>query len=123
MFTVTVNHEIDDQRIEDLLVGAFEGGSGYWATIEAYVNPENKKVEYPYCQLPLIEDCGVIVSDGEGGEIEKGALLNRETLEKGIEIMSKKYDRHFKNFIEENDDAITADVFLQCCLLGEIVYG
>jgi len=37
--------------------------------------------------------------------------------------MGEKYDWHLKNFIEENDDAETADVFLQCCVLGDIVYG
>jgi len=37
--------------------------------------------------------------------------------------MAEKYPRHFHNFLEENDDAETGDVFIQCCLFGEIVYG
>jgi hypothetical protein len=37
--------------------------------------------------------------------------------------MAKDYDWHFMNIITEDDDAITADVWLQCVLLGEVVYG
>jgi len=81
---VTVTHDIDNERIEDLLVGAFEGGSGYWASIKEYVNPNDAKVVYPHSQLPLMDGCGIIVSDGEGGEIEEGKLLNREAIENGL---------------------------------------
>jgi hypothetical protein len=28
-----------------------------------------------------------------------------------------------RDFIDENDDAITADVFLQFCLFGDVIYG
>jgi hypothetical protein len=37
--------------------------------------------------------------------------------------MAREYGRHFSDMIAENDDATTADVFLQCCLFGELVYG
>jgi hypothetical protein len=37
--------------------------------------------------------------------------------------MAQAYTRHFADFINQNDDAITGDVFLQCCLLGEVLYG
>jgi hypothetical protein len=31
--------------------------------------------------------------------------------------------RHFADVLNENDDAGTGDVFLQCCLFGEIIFG
>jgi len=37
--------------------------------------------------------------------------------------MAEKYPRHFANFAQEAEDAETGDVFIQCCVLGEIVYG
>jgi len=37
--------------------------------------------------------------------------------------MASEAPRHFADFIAENDDAETADVFLQCCLFGRIVFG
>jgi hypothetical protein len=42
---------------------------------------------------------------------------------KGLEIMATKYARHFADLVSENDDADTHDVFLQCALFGEVVYG
>ncbi len=44
-------------------------------------------------------------------------------IKKGLTIMASKYPRHFKSILEDNTDAETADVLLQCALLGEIVYG
>ena len=49
--------------------------------------------------------------------------VDREVAEKGLKIMAEKYPHHFRNFIDEQDDAITADVFLQCCVFEELIYG
>ena len=49
--------------------------------------------------------------------------LNFTTMKQGIQIMADKYPEHFANVINENDDAETGDVFLQCCLFGEVVFG
>jgi hypothetical protein len=122
MFEINVKHKIEDQRLEDLLCGAFEGGSNYWYEITSYVNPNDAKVAHKYLQLPFIEGCGVMVKDAED-EDAKPILLNRESMAKGLKVMSEKYDWHLKNFLEENDDAETSDVFLQCSLFGEIVFG
>ena len=37
--------------------------------------------------------------------------------------MADKHKRHFDDMVSENGDADTADVFLQCCALKELVYG
>ena len=37
--------------------------------------------------------------------------------------MANKHKWHFDAMVSENGDAITADVFLQCCALKELVYG
>jgi hypothetical protein len=36
--------------------------------------------------------------------------------------LATKYPRHFADLVNENTDAITADVLLQCCLFGELIY-
>jgi hypothetical protein len=120
MFEINVKHKIEDERIEDLLCGALEGGSN-WATITEYINPNNAKVACKHLQLPFIEGCGVMIGDIEDEDV-KPMLLNREAMEKGLKIMAEKYDWHLKAFLEENDDAETSNVFLQCSLLGDIVY-
>jgi len=41
----------------------------------------------------------------------------------GLENMHEESPRHYKDFIEENWDAITADVFLQYALFGKVIFG
>lgn len=40
-----------------------------------------------------------------------------------MQLMAKHYTHHFDDLIQENDDAITADVFLQLSLFGTVIYG
>ena len=49
--------------------------------------------------------------------------LDGDAVQRGLQTMAEKYPRHWGDFIRENEDAITGDVFIQCCLLGEVVYG
>jgi len=61
----------------------------------------------------------------EGDEFKgvKEWTLDLAAIRKGLQIMADKYPHHFRDAMAENDDAITGDVFLQCCLFDEIVYG
>jgi hypothetical protein len=127
---LTVQTQISDERLKNLLCSALEGGSNYWYNILKYViadNADQSTIEFKHIDLPFIEGCGVMISDIEAEEDEEGAfepvLLNREAMQKGLQIMADKYNWHFQNFMTENDDAETGDVFLQCSLFGEIVFG
>lgn len=128
---VTVEMQIAESRIQDMLINGFEGGIGYWATIVEYKLPEGvEKPRNAYASVPLMEGGAVILTDrekvGRGGDLDADAelwTLNRESMIKGLTIMAQKYPRHFANFIDENDDAETADVFIQCSVMGDIVYG
>jgi hypothetical protein len=77
--------------------------------------------ESRHLDLPFIENCGLMIADSECDMETK--LLNREAMEKGLSIMAKKYPLNFNKFMTENDDAETGDVFLQCALYGEIIFG
>lgn len=50
-------------------------------------------------------------------------LLTRKKLLKGLGVMAQKYPRHYGNWLAGQDDAETGDVFIQCALFGEIVFG
>lgn len=129
---ITTTVDITDQRIKDLLCSAIEGGSNYWYTIAGYVYPDGKTAadykgeEDPrYMLLPLVEGGAVQFETHDDDEIKgaKSWLLNLDSIKRGFEVMRDKYPRHFANFISENDDAETGDVFLQSCLFGELVFG
>ena len=119
--TITVKTQVtvDDQRVKDLLCNALEGGSNYWYNIEGFINPNHITVEHKHIDLPFIDGCGLVIDDGDGRKF----TLNRHVMEKGLQVMGEKYPNHFNDFITENDDAETGDVFLQCCLFNDVIFG
>ena len=67
---------------------------------------------------------GIKISlDDEEPPDDGGCFLTDVELQQGLQRMARKYPRHFADFMAENDDAITGDVFLQCVVLGEVIYG
>jgi hypothetical protein len=128
--SVNVKHEISLQRISDLLCSAFEGGSNYWYQIDKFIKPKNmsfrtdKDQIFRHLDYPLNEGGALIISDIEGDLNEPPwKRLNLDAIKKGLQIMAEKYPRHMGDFLNENDDAETGDVFLQCCLFGDAIYG
>lgn len=117
---------IPNEKIQDLITTAIEGGSHYWAK---FVFPPDYKQNYgSYEQIPF-KDGNIEVYDIETGELL--GYLNRASIKVGLQLMADRKDlkgkqipaRHFKNLATDNDDAETADVFMQLCVIGEIVYG
>jgi hypothetical protein len=119
---VNIKRTFKDDDIKDLLCNALEGGSGYWCAIKRHENPDNVKCEYKHLDLPFTEKGGVIIIVPED-EDDKEYRLDRASMKKGLEIMAEKYDWHYRNFINDDADAETGDVFLQCSLLGDIIFG
>lgn len=125
-----------------LLVSALEGGSNYWYCNAHYdlpkgiefgdfrpggkFSPEDSEYFHPLQIIPFVEGCALTIEDTEAvdddGEPKK-YRVDVYALKRGLEIMSKKYPSHFQDFITENDDSETGDVFLQCCVFGELIYG
>lgn len=137
--------EVSILRIGYLLCSAFESGYSDWCLLseENSVRPSKidlepfkddsmwSKQEYFYIHWPLLEGGRLCVYDryeiDADGHDEVNKLtkhfIDLESIEKGLTLMAVKYPIHFNNFVVENDDAITADIFLQCCVLGEVKYG
>lgn len=119
-------------RVSDLLSSAFEGGSNYWYTIDEFIKPKGaprtwKQRAYPdevfrHLDYPLNKGGALLIEDKESG-VSDHHRLDLPAIEKGLEVFATKYPRHFGDWLAENDDATTGDVFLQCCLFGEVVYG
>jgi hypothetical protein len=125
---VTINYEFPKQRLSDLLITAFEGGVGYWCQIVDYKEPtvlnsfnDTDGTIYRYGDFPLSEDGGVVLQETDDTEIT--FTLNKEALLKGLQMMSQKYPKHFSDWLNDNEDAETGDVFVQCCMFGEVKYG
>ena len=134
--TFTVTEEVDANDIVNLLVTAFDSGAtNYWAGHADVVLPEDfdiykipwlkdpdewAKVNKVYV-APLVKGGKVVLHDNE---VEgKTYTLDLEAIQRGIEVMSKQFRRHWKDFQLQNDDADTGDVFVQCCVLGDVIFG
>jgi hypothetical protein len=136
--TVNVKTELPLTRVADLLCSALEGGSNYWYSIEEFIKPEKINFDlfkndsilggpevFRHIHYPVSPGGALIIVDKEEEDKDNRVKhrLDLNSLERGAQIFAEKYPRHFADFMNENDDAITGDVFLQCCLFGEIVYA
>jgi hypothetical protein len=130
-----VNTEVAEDRVRDLLTSAWEGGSNYWCEWDKVVIPEESKslvaerkakgdfYSFDYAFIPGVE---IYLKDASGeadDSIPMPWILTREKMITGLQAMSVKYPHHFTNFIKEDDDAETGDVFLQMVLFGDIIFG
>ena len=106
------------RRLQDLLISGFEGGVGYWCRISSVSPPHLAGVSYS--KIPFFPSGMLLLRDTIEG---KDLSLNREALQAGLALMCLKYPRHFARFVTEDEDAETGDVFIQCCVFGEIRYG
>ena len=123
--------EIRYDQISNLITCALEGGSNYWYMIEEKIEP----IHWDWFKSPSFETNHYIGDYplNEGGALTiscdtviKGKsifILNLTSIEKGLKLMAKNHPQHWNDFISENEDATTGDVFLQLCLFGEIIFG
>jgi len=128
---ITAQVEIDNEKIEDLFVTALEGGSNYWydlhetaTTIMNKYKMDGKIVRPQSIRFSEAIKAGekIPVHDIEDGESLLG-YVELSKVEKAFALMQEKYPDHFADVINDNADAITADVFFQLCVMGEVIYG
>jgi hypothetical protein len=130
--TLTVKTEVPLDRVADLLCCAFEGGVGYWCEIQGYRKPARpvahlspiggKSHVYPHIDYPLCADGAVLCRDSEDDDAPV-LVLDRAAIERGLAVMPLKAPRQWGRFLADDFDADTGDAFVQCCLLGALVYG
>ena len=119
-----------DIRLQYLLCNALEGGSNYWYRIDRFNYPEGKSdkdVEFAHLEVPFMKGGSLLIStNGEHPNPDRKDgkwTLNLVKLREGWVTMRHKYPTHYDNAVRENDDAETGDVYLQCCLFGEVIFG
>lgn len=112
--TISVRSHIKIEDIENLLYSAAQG-THYWSTNGLDYESEVKKAVHP-------KNSGAKVRDIEADE-PVTYILNLTMIKKGLTVMAKKQPAEFADFIKGNYDMTTGDVFLQCCLFGEVIYG
>ncbi len=134
---VHIKHVVSEDMVRNLLKLALENGSKYWMYLLKYEYPNNTlhsdfigdgkfatldngskwAVEY---LLPFHRGGGVIIEEKSS---DFRHTITREKLLHGLDMMAQKYPRHFQNVIDGTTTPDNADVFLQCALFDDIVFG
>lgn len=130
-FTTTV--KVPRQYVHDLLVSAFEGGCNYWLKIRADdIHEESLKLDGELnVENQILKGgkmiCYDIETDEKLGELTALKIVEAlNAMGMGKDLKGKENEhlkKHFKDFIDETGDAITADVVVQIAVMGELVFG
>ena len=110
--TISVRYHVKLDEIKDLIDSASRG-SAYWA--------DSQNLGYESQVAIIFNHHAVEIVDNE--DDKKLHRLNLEKVKKGLTVMAKKEPKHFADFIKQEYDQVTGDVFLQCCLFGKVIYG
>jgi hypothetical protein len=112
------------------MVTAIEGGINYWCKSVKLVKPEEGGLEQPWY------DDEKLYVDGSDFSIEVVELDPSSSIGKWIidihkirfafalmQSFGNPKGYCWRDFINESEDAITADVWFQLAVFGEVVYG
>lgn len=125
---VKITQKVSEEAILDQLVSAFEGGSNYWYLVNSVegITDEiraNKNLATVEKWWEAIKNGGkVVIHDAEEPEDHLGDLT-MESIQEGLQILAEKYPEIVSDIVEGTGDAETGDVFLQVCVMKEIVFG
>ena len=124
-FIVNATFKVSRQQVAGVLGRAF-GSQVTWFRVVEVIEPPTLRfrsighLTLRMVDYPLNEGGSIgIVSTEPSSDVFR---LDLKSIRRGLEDLATKYPRHFADLVNENTDAITANVLLQCCLFGELIY-
>jgi hypothetical protein len=124
-FIVNATFKVSRQQVAEALWRAF-GSQITWFRVVEVIEPPTlrfRSIEHLSLRMvdyPLNEGGSIgIVSSEPASDVFR---LDLKSIGRGLDDLATKYPRHFADLVNENTDAITANVLLQCCLFGELIY-
>ncbi len=116
--TISVRKHFSVEDIENLMY-SMPQGSSYWCEgVEA--------LGYESTVKGILENgksLKLSINNERTGELESEHELTLGKIKKGLTLMAKKFPKHFASIVSDDTDCETADVLLQCAILGDIIYG
>ena len=135
--TVKVTIEIPVRNIVDLFITAKDGGIDHWAkSMDCFrtdVSDTEGHVEdrIGHGSIRIItnaEDWNRLFDidfdmERQGPGRLRPYRRGLDDVQKAFGIMANKYPRYFADFMTDDTDVTTADVFVQLCCFGEVIFG
>lgn len=109
---IKVEYKIKEGDLLNLL-DSVSRGSFYWLESELFLESIARKA---------LTETGIKVVNIET-ERRYTYTLNRSKVERGISLMAIKDPESFSDILSGNHDNDTADMFVQYCLFGKVVYS
>ena len=118
------------ERLEDIFVGALEGGSNYWYWMDedavTAIRSAVPKSEDPYLSTAtfkaVMRGVSVPIRDYEN-QHEVLGHISMDTMPARLAKCGKESPHLIMEVLNENDDASTADAIFQYLTMGEIIFG
>lgn len=124
---LTLRNILSHEGLENLFSVATYGNG--WPSVEIkdgdekLVKKSDEWVEAKWASV-LKRGGTLIVTDLYAEEGDKDTYeLTLEGVKSGLALMKEKFPKHWADLVEENDDLITGDCFLQLAVFGEWIYG
>lgn len=129
---------IKHQRFADIITTALESPVGDWlkrtVVVRTDIDSKPLSAEYPWysqaaywAQPAAGIECTFENPANDHSGWNKSKTLRMEDFQLALILMATKddgaYSRHFADFLRSNEDALTADLFMQLAIYGEEVFS
>ena len=123
--------EVPDQTIYDELCNAHDHAISYWCVHAKIVKPPKgsppiipqESQLYEFADYPMNDGAVLFRAANHKPPVGRYWRMDKAAIQRGLAVMATKYGKHFGDMMAQTGDATTSDVFVQCCLFGEIVFG
>lgn len=119
--TFRVEIQVSERDIADLIETGLQGSS-YWCANFDVTIPEDASPDVRFPYLPLMDGGSLQFYLHEEYNSRICWNLRRSSVERGLRILAKDFPSHWADFVNENFDEFTGQLFIQLCLFGEEVF-
>lgn len=115
--------------VADVMTTLIEGGESEWFIKATLTSPDQRdpetRRECPWYSDPNLygENFQFLIYGGTSEETSCSELVTIDKISQALSKMATDYPCHFTDLATENHDAITADIFGQLLIYGEVIYG
>ena len=126
---ITITQTLQADEFKNLLYNCWHY-SNYWCSLDCDPAFEWHKEKFPDVQNCIEDKLWAYLRHDPSHKIEvhdtysdEKFSLRWDMILEGSKVFADDFPRHFQDFVSDNDDAVTADVWLQCVCLGDVCYG
>jgi hypothetical protein len=129
-FYILHRAEMEDMVWQLLVQGFDTDYSSFWADPAIAREPTHRSPYLSQKATPAWSEkaaqaamCGGLIRFRDSEDGEKLGTMDRDSLQRGLDLIAKDYPKHLADILKDNCDAETSDIFFQLSVMGEVVYG